>query len=361
LETFDLIPDSPEYKQSQIAFEYILSLIKPQEPIKIMVKSELPIGQGLGSSASFSVSIVTCLLKSKGLFIKDLINEFSYKMEMVLHGKTSGVDNFICTFGGIYSFRLKSLNNTENPIKSTIKSTIESTGESTIKSTGENTIKSTGEDTIKSTIESTRESTGESTEEDTIENSMKSIREIPKEDSKVELIKLFSENQELKFLIIDTLIPKNTKNQVKSFKSNLQKYPSIMNNLMNSIDQISKEFIKIYQQKNNDFIRIVNDLIRMNQGLLYSAGSSHSVIDNLVMISNSKNIQCKLTGGGGGGCCIALVSSLNENSVIDYKNTIDSLGMSYLEADIDVDGVDIREIDYLDFKSADFNHLKSFF
>lgn len=74
---------------------------------RFRIKSEIPIGAGLGSSASFCVCIVTGLLLiaqriTPSLTSQDLelVNKYAFKAEQVIHGTCSGLDNTMCTFGG---------------------------------------------------------------------------------------------------------------------------------------------------------------------------------------------------------------------------------------------------------------------
>ncbi|KAH9525431.1 hypothetical protein Btru_001414 [Bulinus truncatus] len=78
-------------------------------------KSELPVGAGLGSSAAFSVSLSAALLQMAGYIDsiktedgntswsqseKLLINKWGFFCEKIIHGRPSGIDNSISTFGG---------------------------------------------------------------------------------------------------------------------------------------------------------------------------------------------------------------------------------------------------------------------
>lgn len=82
------------------------------------ITSELPIGAGLGSSASVCVVISTSLLLLRG-FIQhpqtasklakkealELVNKWAYVGEQCLHGTPSGVDNTVATYGGAVAFQ----------------------------------------------------------------------------------------------------------------------------------------------------------------------------------------------------------------------------------------------------------------
>lgn len=80
----------------------------------MVVTSDLPLGSGLGSSASFCVSLAGALLslsddvsidKSQTGWFKltkaelELVNKWAFEGEKIIHGKPSGIDNTISTFG----------------------------------------------------------------------------------------------------------------------------------------------------------------------------------------------------------------------------------------------------------------------
>lgn len=86
--------------------------------IIIDIKSELPFGAGLGSSASLNVSLATAFLllcqfivpqcqeeadgASNCQFSNDdlqLINSWAFQGELIAHGKPSGIDNSVVTYG----------------------------------------------------------------------------------------------------------------------------------------------------------------------------------------------------------------------------------------------------------------------
>jgi len=84
----------------------------------ITVHSELPTSAGLGSSAAFATCLVTSLLIGFGhislfpqhqradgdaLQLTDadlkLINGWAFTVEKIIHGRPSGVDNSVSTYG----------------------------------------------------------------------------------------------------------------------------------------------------------------------------------------------------------------------------------------------------------------------
>ncbi|KAA8916506.1 hypothetical protein TRICI_001369 [Trichomonascus ciferrii] len=72
-------------------------------------RSVLPIGAGLGSSASYTVCVAGALLKAAGLAGRadaaDLINSWSFMGETCVHGNPSGIDNAVATRGGAVYFQ----------------------------------------------------------------------------------------------------------------------------------------------------------------------------------------------------------------------------------------------------------------
>lgn len=71
------------------------------------IRSEIPIGAGMGSSAAFAVATSAVKLGNIDL---EKINGMAYEMEKRRHGNPSGVDNTIVTYGGFLWYRKESEN-----------------------------------------------------------------------------------------------------------------------------------------------------------------------------------------------------------------------------------------------------------
>ncbi|MCX7881182.1 MAG: mevalonate kinase [Patescibacteria group bacterium] len=71
------------------------------------INSEIPIGQGLGSSAALSVAAVAALLRfyTGKDFDKEIVNNLAYQIEKYFHKNPSGVDNTAVCFGGLIYYR----------------------------------------------------------------------------------------------------------------------------------------------------------------------------------------------------------------------------------------------------------------
>jgi len=91
-------------------------LIRPEarnEGVQFIVKSAIPIGAGLGSSAAFSVAVsAACFRLTKNPSDPaefsseelEIINGWAFKCEQMFHSTPSGIDNSVSTFGKYFSF-----------------------------------------------------------------------------------------------------------------------------------------------------------------------------------------------------------------------------------------------------------------
>lgn len=105
--------------QAAIALLYLHSFLTTDETLArgydFVVRSNLPVGAGLGSSASYSVCVATALLQLNGYLSvetgldvaaqRDLVNQWAFQAEKVIHGNPSGIDNTVSTLGGAVMFK----------------------------------------------------------------------------------------------------------------------------------------------------------------------------------------------------------------------------------------------------------------
>ena len=106
---------------SLICFFYLYSLLSLENksitfpPIEISIDSEIPIGVGLGSSAALSVCLAAGLLAirdqisgSQAIITNETrlaeICQLARLSEQILHGRCSGLDNAVSTYGGLVQF-----------------------------------------------------------------------------------------------------------------------------------------------------------------------------------------------------------------------------------------------------------------
>nr|ACL53553.1 unknown [Zea mays] len=124
------------------AFLFLYASILGCRPGKAVVSSDLPMGAGLGSSAAFCVSMSGALLTAAGAVsvgarrgaegwevlekgALELVNQWAFQGEKIIHGKPSGIDNSVSTFGKMIKFKKGELTNLEswNPVKMLITDT----------------------------------------------------------------------------------------------------------------------------------------------------------------------------------------------------------------------------------------------
>ncbi|KAJ4719493.1 Mevalonate kinase [Melia azedarach] len=123
-----------------IAFLWLYTSILGFKPATVVVTSDLPIGAGLGSSAAFCVSLTAALLSfldsvsldtnhqgwlTFGESDLDLLNKWAFEGEKIIHGKPSGLDNTVSTYGNIIKFRSGKLTRIKSnmPLKMLITNT----------------------------------------------------------------------------------------------------------------------------------------------------------------------------------------------------------------------------------------------
>ncbi|KAL4353587.1 hypothetical protein GQ457_06G023840 [Hibiscus cannabinus] len=101
------------------AFLWLYTSILGFKPATVVVSSELPVGAGLGSSAAYCVALSAALLalsdsakldvSQKGWFTfkseAELVNKWAFEGEKIIHGRPSGVDNSVSTFGNVIKFK----------------------------------------------------------------------------------------------------------------------------------------------------------------------------------------------------------------------------------------------------------------
>jgi mevalonate kinase len=224
--------------------------------IKIEIDSQVPLASGLGSSASYSVCLACFFLilsdklqigiKTKTLFDQselELINKYAFCIEKLFHGKPSGIDNSVATFGNYILFE-----------KGQIKEKLNS-------------------------------------------------------------------QSHLPVLIVNSCVPKQTKEQVLKVRELYNKHTNIVDGLMNVIDQIVEKFSQTLRESQNQLDETLEDLISLNQGALFSLQICSYELNKIINIAQAHGCKSKLTGAGGGGCCFVLLKQNTDvqSLVIDLE------------------------------------------
>ena len=81
-------------------YQQFQPMLSSNNQYDLEIRSEIPIGAGLGSSAAFSVCLVGCFYRLCHMeFNREEINRLAYQVECLFHGTPSGIDNTISTYG----------------------------------------------------------------------------------------------------------------------------------------------------------------------------------------------------------------------------------------------------------------------
>ncbi len=100
------ISGSEVFKQVPVIISELTRIGFSIEPFEAFIESDIPPAAGLGSSAATSAALALALTALHGdpLSPKEL-SKVTYQAEKVVHGKPSGIDNTIVTFGGGVIYR----------------------------------------------------------------------------------------------------------------------------------------------------------------------------------------------------------------------------------------------------------------
>jgi mevalonate kinase len=281
-------------QSSAAAFLYLfLSLGSPNAHAAVYtLRSTIPPGAGLGSSASVCVCISSALL----LQIRTLagphpdqppqeaevqierINRWAFVGEMCIHGNPSGVDNTVSAGGKAVLFRRDDY--TKPP-------------------------------------------------------TVKSLHDFP----------------ELPLLLVNTNQPRSTKTEVAKVGRMRETHPRVTEAILDSIDQVTlsaNEMISTmdFDDEDDDSTEALENfgaLFRINHGLLVSLGVSHPRLERIRELVDYANIGwTKLTGAGGGGCAITLLRpNASAPTLRKLEQKLDSENFQRFETTLGGDGVGV--------------------
>ncbi|KAL3487341.1 ribosomal protein S5 domain 2-type protein [Aspergillus germanicus] len=292
----DISPDAAEemrkiHKRSASAFLYLfLSLGSPQNPGAIYtLRSTIPIGAGLGSSASVCVCMSAALL----LQIRTLagphpdqppdeaevqierINRWAFVGEMCIHGNPSGVDNTVSAGGKAVIFRRGDYSKPPSVV------------------------------------------------------SLPTFPELP-------------------LLLVDTRQARSTAVEVAKVGDLRNEWPVVTESILDAIDNITTSAEQVIrapspQGLSDNTLQQLGTLIRINHGFLVSLGVSHPRLERIRELVDYADIGwTKLTGAGGGGCAITLLRpDLKGESLANLKQQLDDENFGIYETTLGGDGIGV--------------------
>ncbi|KAF3695820.1 Mevalonate kinase [Channa argus] len=132
----------------------------------------------------------------------------------------------------------------------------------------------------------------------------------------------------LRILLTNTKIPRSTKVLVARVKDKINKFPSIMTPVLESVDAISCTCEKVLSEMTcepitGEHYNILEELIDINQHHLNVMGVGHPALDTLCRVTLARGLHSKLTGAGGGGCGITLLRPETNSLII--QSTVQDL------------------------------------
>lgn len=125
----------------------------------------------------------------------------------------------------------------------------------------------------------------------------------------------------LRILLTNTKVPRSTKVLVARVKDKINKFPSIMTPVLDSVDAISCTCERVLSEMTcepitGEHYNILEELIDINQHHLNAMGVGHPALDTLCQVTMTKGLHSKLTGAGGGGCGITLLRPETDSFVV---------------------------------------------
>ncbi|KAH8831535.1 cystathionine beta-lyase [Flagelloscypha sp. PMI_526] len=285
------------------AFLYLYMMMAaytPRRPsFNFTARATLPVGAGLGSSASFSVCASTALLlvfsrisippppqptdpatghvhvshqgrRALPSPVSSQVNHWAFVSEKVLHGNPSGVDNSVAVYGGALAY--------------------------------------------------TR--TGFSRK-----GGMEPI----------------SGFKSLKFMLTNSKVPRNTKELVAGVGRKKNEEPELVNDILDKIQSISHEAQRALadpELSRSELLSLLSSLISANHQHLVTLGVSHPSLEAIrsTTMKDPYNLSTKLTGAGGGGCSVtllpdevnddAIAALIEELNALTYESYLTSVGGS---------------------------------
>lgn len=260
-------------------YGYLLTL-KDLPSMSAKITSTLPLGAGLGSSASFNTTLACAFLILNGDILKGKklnrnitftsedaikINDLSFKLEKIVHEKPSGIDNTISVNGGAIAFQ----------------------------------------------------------------NSKMCEFNMPKLNLLVVDTKV---SRNTKSLVC------GVREKYNLFPSLFTAVFESMDQLANDSEILLKSLTETLSEEKLNHLEL---LMNTNQGLLSAIGVSHPSIDTIISICKRHSVACKLTGAGGGGCVIALLNPFKKDSHNELKKELESNNCDVFEVQLGCEGLKI--------------------
>lgn len=95
----------------------------------------------------------------------------------------------------------------------------------------------------------------------------------------------------------------------------------------------------------NCFNFLLQELVNINQGLLYSLGASHNRLQEICSVCLEYGLSAKLTGAGGGGCAFAfLPSDFKKDMFVKLVDELTHKNYEVFEVKLGEEGVRLEDL-----------------
>ena len=277
------------HQASAVAFLYLFLSLGSKEfhGCTYTLRSTLPIGAGLGSSASISVCLAAALLlqlrtlagphpdqpRNEVELQTERINRWAFVGELCIHGNPSGVDNTVSTFGKAIVFKRHNY-------------------------------------------------------------------------SKPPTVTPLYSFPELPLLLVNTKQQRSTAVEVGKVAALKKEQPAVTEQVLNAINKITEaahDQINKQHEEVGDSTEVLGELMKMNHGMLVSLGVSHPRLERIRELVDYAGIGwTKLTGAGGGGSAITLLKpKMASEDLKELEATLDAEDFERFETTLGGDGVGV--------------------
>uniref|UniRef100_A0A7E4WBD4 Mevalonate kinase n=1 Tax=Panagrellus redivivus TaxID=6233 RepID=A0A7E4WBD4_PANRE len=296
--------------------------------VKVTVRFKLPPCVGLGSSGAFCVCITTALLQTAGLIPPpsipadeegsltwddahlDMIRKWSAAAESLIHGRASGLDAAVCTYGGVASYKpgrpIENLRNIPNLKVILVNSKVERNTTRMVQTVKErmkrspfivenilNTIDSISQE-VASILQKADENGG------VVENGGRSATLTPAFMTEMDHTNLQPVSVGGRSSSLSSYVAGGKRGSTASALSGIS-----------GGDARSSE-----RNEFNETFAHLNDLCRMNNSMLVALGVGHPKVDQICTLLARYGIHPKMTGAGGGGSVFAFLKPDTPSTII---------------------------------------------
>lgn len=288
------VPDEQKkiHRDAAFSFLYLLLSLGNSQSFPgciYTLRSTLPIGAGLGSSASVSVCLSSALLLQMRTLAGphpdqppeeaelqiERINRWAFVGELCIHRNPSGVDNTVATNGKAVLFKRHDYS---KPPKA------------------------------------------------------KALHNFP----------------ELPLLLVNTKQPRSTATEVARVGALIKAHPEITEHILDAIDKVTESAQAIisaegFDPSDTSSSHVLGDLMHVNHGLLVALGVSHPRLERIRELVDSVRLGwTKLTGAGGGGSAITLLKpEAAPKALRSLEAQLDKEGFERFETTLGGEGVGV--------------------